>query len=108
MTPTPDPLGLAAGPGCWLTGCATTPAVQWRRRHAIGADDIEAVFACPAHALTLDGAAHIHQPQCTVDPTRLPACGCTPEPLPAPVQVTAGPTPAATTAPGWATPPPTT
>ncbi|MEU5424018.1 hypothetical protein AB0H73_00180 [Streptomyces olivoreticuli] len=43
------------------------------------------VYACPAHAITLDAAARIHQATCTAPAAAdLPGCGCTPEPAPSP------------------------
>ncbi|MFE5582568.1 hypothetical protein [Kitasatospora sp. NPDC056531] len=86
---------------CWITGCTQPPAVQWRRRRAD--DDIDAVFACLGHTITLDGAAHVHQPSCVGTAGSLPACGCTPEPI----STTAPPTHATETLPtGWVVPTP--
>ena len=43
------------------------------------------VYACGTHAITLDLAAHIHQSTCSgPNAAALPACDCTPEPLPVP------------------------
>lgn len=67
--------------GCSAAACSSPAAVQWRRRNASGGTD--AVFGCPVHAITVDAAAHVHVPTCTApDPARVPACNCTPEPLP--------------------------
>jgi hypothetical protein len=56
--------------------------VQWRRRNASGGTD--AVLACGTHAITLDAAAHVHAVTCAApDPAKVPACNCTPEPIPA-------------------------
>lgn len=41
------------------------------------------VYACAAHAISIDLAARIHQNTCTApNPPDLPGCDCTPEPLP--------------------------
>jgi hypothetical protein len=46
------------------------------------------VYGCVAHAISLDGAAVIHESTCTApDPANLPGCNCTPEaPEPAPLE----------------------
>jgi hypothetical protein len=39
-----------------------------------------AVYACAEHAISLDGAAHVHQSVCTApNPADLPGCNCTPD-----------------------------
>lgn len=49
------------------------------------------VYACAAHGLTIDLAAHVHANTCTApNPASLPHCDCTPESLPAPEIVQAG------------------
>lgn len=68
---------------CWIPECGLDPVVQWGRRFP-HSTDIGPVFACGDHAIPLDAAAHTHQPECVPDLKTLPACGCTPEPLPAP------------------------
>lgn len=61
--------------------CGVPALVQWRRRSAVGSPDLDAVYGCGQHAITLDAAALVHQPECPApDPGHLPACGCTPEP----------------------------
>lgn len=41
------------------------------------------VFGCSLHAITLDLACRVHQSTCTApNLASLPACDCTPEPLP--------------------------
>lgn len=46
------------------------------------------VYACPAHAISLDAAARIHQSGCTApNEADLPGCDCTPEQLPEPEPV---------------------
>ncbi|MGW2520452.1 hypothetical protein ACWC09_26255 [Streptomyces sp. NPDC001617] len=41
------------------------------------------VYACAAHAITLDAATHTHQGTCTApNEAHLPGCDCTPEPHP--------------------------
>jgi hypothetical protein len=52
-----------------------------------GADWTAAVHACGPHAIHIEDAALIHQATCVPDPARLPACGCTPESAPPPVQL---------------------
>ncbi|MFJ2575959.1 hypothetical protein [Kitasatospora aureofaciens] len=82
--------------------------MQWRRRHTTGSDDTTAVYACHAHAISLDCAAHVHQPECAADPARLPACSCVPEPLPADeLLVDPAPAAAANLPPHWVNPPKT-
>lgn len=45
------------------------------------ADTTRTVYACARHAITLDGAARIHQATCTApNEQHLPDCDCTPEP----------------------------
>lgn len=62
-----------------------------------------AVQACGRHAIGMDLAAHIHAADCTApDPAHLPACGCTPEPLPAPTPPSTQDTVELTT--GWTLP----
>lgn len=68
-------------------------------------DTTIAVQACAGHTIHLEAAAQVHAPDCTApQPGHVPACDCTPEPLPDP-----GPLrPPATTLPtGWAIPAPT-
>jgi hypothetical protein len=68
------------------------------------ADTVMAVYACAAHGLTLDLAAHIHAAGCTAPNTAtLPNCDCTPEPLPVanPADGSDGP-PDGTMPTGWA------
>lgn len=51
------------------------------------ADTTVAVYACAAHAITIDLAAYIHAGTCSAPNTSaLPNCDCTPE-IPAPVAV---------------------
>lgn len=89
-----------AGPPC--TACPATAVVQWARRATDDPTSTRAVYGCVQHAITLDGAAHIHQPTCPApDPALLPACGCTPEPLPPPEPLTP---PTNALPPGWTTP----
>lgn len=46
-------------------------------------DTVMAVYACVAHSLTLELAAHIHASGCTApNVATLPNCDCSPEPLP--------------------------
>jgi len=43
-------------------------------------DCTRAVYACPAHAINLELASHVHQSTCTApNAAQLPACDCTPE-----------------------------
>lgn len=86
-------------PPCAHSTCGTPPIVQWSRR--TGPDTVEAVFACAEHAIDLEAAARIHTEDCSAPhPEHLPACDCTPEPLP-----TAAPTPPPVTLPtGWTVP----
>ena len=77
----PEPTFAAAAPTC--AACPTPPTVQWRRRAATDPEHAEAVLACATHGITLELAAHVHAPTCTApNPAHLPACDCTPEPLP--------------------------
>ncbi|MET8627925.1 hypothetical protein ABZW30_30000 [Kitasatospora sp. NPDC004669] len=87
-------------------GCTEQPTVQWRRR-STGTDDTTPVYACHAHAISLDGAAHVHQPECIADPGRLPVCSCVPEPIPAADELLVDPAPAAASniPPHWVNPP---
>jgi len=86
---------------CWNADCTQEPEVLWRRRAELGGDDVLAVLACRQHAITLDAAAHVHQPTCQLDVAMLPACGCSPEPLPP----TAPTSPDVVTLPtGWSVP----
>lgn len=64
-----------------------------------GDNYVHAVYACGPHAITIDAAALVHEATCLGpnSPT-LPACGCTPEPTPAPQPVAAQKLPA-----HWAT-----
>lgn len=49
------------------------------------------VYACAQHAITLDGAARIHEATCTApNPDDLPGCNCSPE-TPAPEPLDNGP-----------------
>jgi hypothetical protein len=52
-----------------------------------GDDWTAAVHACGPHAIHIEAATLVHQAACTPDPGRLPACGCTPETAPPPVQL---------------------
>lgn len=46
-------------------------------------DCVHAVWACSAHAITVNAAAHVHAKDCVApDLTTLPTCNCTPEPIP--------------------------
>ena len=78
----PDILQLAPdGPVC--SACGLSAVVQWRRRSAADPTHTDSVYACGPHAITLGAAAHIHQATCTApDAAHVPACSCTPEPLP--------------------------
>lgn len=70
----------------------------------VQADCVRAVHACGVHAIDLDAAAQVHGSACTApDLAHLPACGCTPEPIPvsAPTAV-----PTVTLATGWTVPAP--
>jgi hypothetical protein len=50
-----------------------------------GEDDTRTVYACPDHAITIDGAALIHTSTCTApNDTGMNGCNCTPEPAPEP------------------------
>lgn len=104
---TPDTLApliaLTTPARCPVPDCPAPAIVQWQRRSADDPDHTEPVYACPQHAITLDAASHVHQPTCPApDPARLPACGCTPEPLPPTEPMTSGQT---TTLPtGWVVP----
>lgn len=70
---------------CALAGCPNAPIVQWQRRSTTDPTHTDAVYACSEHPISLDLASLIHAPSCTApDPAHLPACGCTPEPLPQP------------------------
>lgn len=98
--------GLVAGsPGPPCSACPQPAVVQWRRRAADDDAGTEPVYACGQHAISLNAAACVHQPTCPApDPARLPACGCTPEPLPPAEPMTSGQT---TTLPtGWVIPTP--
>jgi hypothetical protein len=89
--------------GC--ASCDQAAIAQWRRRSADDAGHTDAVYACAVHAITLDLAAHIHQPTCPApDPAHLPACGCDPEPLPPPEPLAPAPITLPT---GWTVPPQT-
>lgn len=46
-----------------------------------GADMTRTLYACATHAITLEGAALIHQSKCTapMNTAKLPGCNCTPE-----------------------------
>jgi len=90
-------------PTCWLPECTTEPIIQWQRRVAVGADDMVPVQSCGAHAIELEAGARIHQPTCLPDPAKLPACGCTPEPLPAPTPPPSAPD-VVTLPTGWSVP----
>lgn len=47
-------------------------------------DTTRVVYACAAHAITLDAASRIHTGSCTApNEADLPGCDCTPEPPPA-------------------------
>jgi hypothetical protein len=62
-----------------------------------GADYTRAVYACGDHAIGLDDAALIHQPDCTGphgDHTPHPQCTCEPESLPEPEPTPVSPGPA--------------
>ncbi|MDX3245842.1 hypothetical protein [Streptomyces sp. ME18-1-4] len=58
-----------------------------------GDDMTRTVYACAAHAISLDAAARIHAGACSAPAEAdLPGCDCTPEPLPAALHVeTSGP-----------------
>ncbi|MFF7142229.1 hypothetical protein ACFZB5_13405 [Streptomyces nodosus] len=59
-------------------------------------DILIAVFACGAHAISMDLAALVHAANCTApDPAVLPGCNCTPEapPEPEPLHVEPAPLP---------------
>jgi hypothetical protein len=59
-----------------------------------------AVYACAGHAITLEGAAHVHQSTCTApNPADLPGCDCTPD-MPEPE---VAPTPSAQLPDHWIT-----
>lgn len=48
-----------------------------------GEDDTRTVYACGEHAITMDGAALIHEAACTApNDTGMHGCDCTPEPAP--------------------------
>ncbi|WP_083975040.1 hypothetical protein [Kitasatospora mediocidica] len=80
--------------------CGAPPVVQWQRRSADNPGHTVAVFACAAHGITRDLAAHIHAATCTAPAAaHLPGCDCTPEPLAA-GPAFATPTPTALP-PGW-------
>lgn len=86
-----------SGPPC--AACGAPSAVQWRRRSATDPESTDAVYACAAHPILIDLAAQVHQPSCTApDPAVVPACGCTPEPLPPPEPLSA---PVVTLPSGW-------
>lgn len=54
--------------------------VQWQRRALAGTVP---VFGCGKHAVSIDLAARVHDVACPApDEALLPACGCTPEPIP--------------------------
>lgn len=85
--------------------CRDSAVTQWRRR---AADDLAAtvpVYACAEHTITRDAASRVHAAGCPApDPARLPDCGCTPEPLPAPEPIVTGDTITLDT--GWVVPAP--
>jgi hypothetical protein len=50
-----------------------------------GTDDTRTVYACGPHAITMNGAALIHEGSCTAPSDRGEhGCDCTPEPTPKP------------------------
>lgn len=75
-------------PSASCGACGAPAAVQWQRRAGGDPNDVIAVYACGEHAISMDAAAQVHAADCTApDPKLVPACGCTPEPLPAPEPV---------------------
>ncbi|MFF4403821.1 hypothetical protein [Streptomyces sp. NPDC001404] len=109
--PAPSPM---AGPVCRL--CGERAVVHWQRRlteaefaahltlehAAVQAEYTTVVFACAAHAITLDAAARVHQATCTAPSARdLPGCDCTPEPAPPPDPEPTAADVAAVLPPGW-------
>jgi len=87
--------------------CGVDAVVQWQRRSADDPAHTNSVYACTAHAISLSLAAQIHQVACPApDVAYLPACGCTPEPLPPPDPSPLG-GPTTTLSTGWVVPAPT-
>lgn len=78
--------------------CGGTALVVWQRRakpeelaaipRAHGGPNqeaVSAVYACGSHAISAELGSLIHQPTCSgPSSAQLPACDCTPEPLPVP------------------------
>lgn len=106
-------INAAGGPVC--SACGSAAVVQWRRRPTVAElaeltaaqvpDATRAVYACGAHAISVDLAAHVHAAECTApDAKNLPGCDCTPEPIP----VVAAPMdqPTVTLPTGWTIPTP--
>jgi hypothetical protein len=93
-----------SGPRC--AACPNLAAVQWQRRSADDPTHTVPVYACGPHAIGLAAAAQVHLVTCTApDPVHVPACSCTPEPLPAPELI--GPNSSVTLSTGWVVATPT-
>jgi hypothetical protein len=91
------------GPRC--DACPNPAAVQWQRRSTNDPTHTVPVYACGPHAIGLAAAAQVHLATCTApDPAHVPACSCTPEPLPA--QEPIGPDSSVTLSTGWVVPTP--
>jgi hypothetical protein len=90
-----------SGPRC--DACQNPAAVQWQRRSTNDPTHTVPVYACGPHAIGLAAAAQVHLATCTApDPAHVPACSCTPEPLPA--QEPIGPDSSVTLSTGWVVP----
>lgn len=101
--PAPRLSRLSSGPTC--AACSAPAVAQWQRRSAEDPSALVAVLACGDHVIERDTAAQVHAADCPApDPKQVPACGCTPEPLPAPEPAEVGRT--VTLATGWVVPAP--
>lgn len=72
-----------------MADCATCPnaaVVQWSRVNPDDATHVDAVFACPVHAIDLEDAARIHAVHCLApaDGLKLPCCTSEISELPTP------------------------
>ncbi|MFE2911236.1 hypothetical protein [Kitasatospora indigofera] len=71
---------VAQSAGAVCSACSVPAVVQWQRRTT---DGTVPVFGCGRHAVSIDLAARVHAASCPApDEALLPACGCTPEPVP--------------------------